>query len=87
MWRALQKEQAEVFGIRQKEATGRDAGAEAEAVVEGVSDMPVPVAPALVPAVVTQLLMFGASLETAQRRKVSRRPAPTGKASSQLALF
>ena len=38
--------------------------------------------------VVTQLLMFGASLETVQRRKVSRRPtAAAAKTSNQLALF
>jgi hypothetical protein len=39
------------------------------------------------PEVVTQLLMFGASLESVQKRKVSRRRAAPAKASDQLALF
>jgi len=39
------------------------------------------------PAGVTRLLMFGASLESVQRRKVSRRPAVAAKTSDQLALF
>ena len=87
VWATLQKEQAEVFEIREKETAGRDAEAKAEAVVEGVSHVPVPVVPAPSPAVVTQLLMFGASLESVQQRKVSRRRAVPAKASNQLALF
>jgi hypothetical protein len=37
--------------------------------------------------VVTQLLMFGASLESVQRRKASRRPGIATDRSNQLALF
>jgi hypothetical protein len=84
VWAALQ-EQAEVFGVRDKETPKSDA--EAEPVVEDVSDLPVPLAPSPLPAAVTQLLMFGASLESVQRRKRSRRPAVAAKASNQLALF
>jgi len=39
------------------------------------------------PDVVTQLLMFGASLESVQRRKASRRRTVAAKMSNQLALF
>ena len=85
VWAALQKEQAEVFGLRDKETPESDA--EAEPVVEDVSEVPVPLAPSPLPAAVTQLLMFGASLESVQRRKRSRRPAIAAKASNQLALF
>ena len=82
VWAALQKEQAEVFGLRDKQTPERDAEA-----VEDVSGVPVPLAPSPLPAAVTQLLMFGASLESVQRRKTSRRPVAAAKASNQLALF
>jgi hypothetical protein len=36
---------------------------------------------------VTQLLMFGASLESVQRRKASRQSGVAGNTSDQLALF
>ena len=85
VWAALQKEQAEVFGLRDKETPESDA--EAEPVVEDVSEVPVPLAPSPLPAAVTQLLMFGASLESVQRRKTSRRPVAAAKAPNQLALF
>ena len=85
VWAALQKEQAEVFGLRDKETAESDA--EAEPVVEDVSEVPAPLAPSPLPAAATQLLMFGASLESVQRRKTSRRPVAAAKASNQLALF
>jgi len=44
-----------------------------------------PVAP--IPAVVTQLLMFGMSHEAVQRRKASHRPSGPVTASDQLGLF
>jgi hypothetical protein len=44
-----------------------------------------PVAP--IPAVVTQLLMFGISLESVSRRRVSRRPSSTSTTLDQLGLF
>jgi len=82
VWKQLQKQQAEVFGVRTVDASVQ--GEEAQVVVQPEPIIPTP---APVPEVVTQLLMFGASLETTQRRKVSRRPTVTTKASSQLALF
>ena len=82
VWKQLQKQQAEIFGVRTVDASVPCE--EAEVVVQPEAIIP---APAPVPEVVTQLLMFGASLETAQRRKASRRPTVTTKASSQLALF
>ncbi len=85
VWAALQKEQAEVFGVRGTETPGRDT--EAEAAIESISEPMVPLMPAPTPGVVTQLLMFGASLESVQRRKASRRPAVAAKTSNQLALF
>ena len=44
-----------------------------------------PVAP--IPAVVTQLLMFGMSHEAVQRRKASHRPSSPVTVSDQLGLF
>jgi hypothetical protein len=85
VWAALQKEQAEVFGVRGTETPGRDT--EGEAAVESISEPMVPLAPAPTAGVVTQLLMFGASLETVQRRKAARRRAVAEKTSNQLALF
>jgi hypothetical protein len=43
--------------------------------------------PAPIPAVVTQLLMFGISLESVPRRKASRRPSSAATTSDQLGLF
>ena len=54
-----------------------------------VPDLPevvtLPVAP--IPAVVTQLLMFGMSHEAVQRRKAAPRPSGPVAASDQLGLF
>ena len=82
VWRELQRQQAEVFGTRTIDAWTGDAEVphvvESEAIIAQPSPMP---------EVVTQLLMFGASLESVQKRKVSRRRAAPAKASDQLALF
>jgi hypothetical protein len=43
--------------------------------------------PAPIPAVVTQFLMFGISLESVPRRKASRRPSSAATLSDQLGLF
>jgi hypothetical protein len=43
--------------------------------------------PAPIPAVVTQLLMFGRLLESTPRRKAPRRPSSTATTSDQLGLF
>lgn len=82
VWKQLQKQQAEVFGERTVGTPVVDT--EAQVVVEPEAIIP---APTPVPGVVTQLLMFGASLERVQRRKASRRPAVAAKTSNQLALF
>ena len=82
VWRQLQKQQAEVFGIRTVDVAVVDG----EAPTDTGPEVAVP-PQAPVPAVVTQLLMFGASLESAQRRKASRRSGVAGITSSQLALF
>ena len=82
VWKLLQKQQAEVFGERAVDASVQNE--EAHVAVQPEAIIP---APAPVPEVVTQLLMFDASLETAQRRKVSRRATVAAKGSSQLALF
>jgi len=82
VWRQLQKQQAEVLGPRSVDGSVEDR--EAEVVTEPKAIIP---SPTHVPGVVTQLLMFGASLESVQRRKASRRPAAAAKGSNQLALF
>ena len=82
MWKELQRQQAEVFGVRPVEPQTADA--DAPPFVE--PEMIVPPPPS-VPSLVTQLLMFGASIESVQRRKSSRRPSAAANTSSQLALF
>jgi hypothetical protein len=82
VWKELQKQQAAVFGARSSEVPVVDA--EVPAVIE--PEVIVPPSPP-VAGVVTQLLMFGASLESVQRRKPSRRPTVAAKTSNQLALF
>ena len=78
------EKQAEVFGVRPVET--REPEIEAE---PRVGDQPEgmipPVAP--IPAVVTQLLMFGMSHEAVERRKASHRPSGPVTASDQLGLF
>jgi hypothetical protein len=84
VWRELQKQQVEVFGVRTTETPAVDAKAESE--IEAAPEVMAP--PAVPqPSVVTQLLMFGASLESVQRRKASRRPGIATDRSNQLALF
>jgi len=81
VWKELQRQQAEVFGVRPVEPQTADADAPPFVEPEMVAPPPP------VPSVVTQLLMFGASLESVQRRKSSRRPAAAANTSNQLALF
>jgi hypothetical protein len=87
IWKAMQKEQVEVFGVHNKETPQTDA--EAEPVVEGVSDVPVPVAQEPLPAVIEQLLLFGASLSAASgRKRAPRRPSSRlSSVDQQLGLF
>ncbi len=79
-WKRLQTQQQEVFGVR----VAVDPKPESEAPVDAVPE--VAVSPAATPAVVDQLLMFGASLEDAKRRKASRR-SNVAATSDQLTLF
>ncbi|HEV2351789.1 MAG TPA: hypothetical protein VG028_18310 [Terriglobia bacterium] len=80
VWKRLQQEQQEVFGVRAE----IEQKPESESLVDAVSD--VAVSPQTSLAVVDQLLMFGASLEDAKRRKVSRR-SNAAAMSDQLTLF
>ncbi len=84
VWKRLVEKQAEVFGARPVEA--REPEIEAEHPVPDLPEVILPpVAP--IPAVVTQLLMFGMSHEAVQRRKASHRPSSSVTASDQLGLF
>jgi len=84
VWKRLVEKQAEVFGARPVEA--REPEIEAE---HPVPDLPEVITPpvAPIPAVVTQLLMFGSSLENLPKRKASRRTMAATIPSSQLGLF
>ncbi|HTX77030.1 MAG TPA: helicase-related protein [Terracidiphilus sp.] len=82
VWAALQKQQAEAFGIRSEERPS--VGTEPVAMVD---TPPSPLAPPAAPTVVEQLLNFGASLEELRKRKASRRRAAVAATSNQLALF
>ena len=57
-----------------------------EPMTDASSEVFIPL-PEQLPTVVSQLLTFGASLETMRRRKGPRRPADAATTSDQLALF
>jgi hypothetical protein len=84
VWKRLVEKQAEVFGVRPVETStsGIEAGPQEREVPEVIISPPAPV-----PALVTQLLMFGGSLESVPRRKASRRSSSTATMSDQLGLF
>jgi len=84
VWRQLQQQQAEVFGVRAVETSPSEI--EAEPPERDVPEVIIP-PPGPIPAVVTQLLMFGISLESLPRRKASRRPSSAATTSDQLGLF
>ena len=84
VWKQLQRQQAEVFGVRAVETSPSEM--EAEPPERDGPDVIIP-PPAPIPAVVTQLLMFGMSLENVPRRKASRRPSSAATTSDQLGLF
>jgi hypothetical protein len=84
VWKRLVEKQAEVFGVRTVETSPSET--EAEPPERDVPEVIIPPA-APIPAVVTQLLMFGMSLESAPRRKASRRQSRAASMSDQLALF
>jgi len=84
VWRQLQKQQAEAFGGRTVETPPPQD--EADVLAEEVPGAIIP-PPVSVPEVVTQLLMFGSSLEPISKRKPPRRTTAANVPSSQLGLF
>ena len=84
VWKRLQKQQAEVFGIRAMETLPSETEAEPPA-----EDFPEVIIspPTSIPEVVTQLLMFGMSRDAEQHRKASRRSSIAAASSDQLGLF
>ena len=84
VWKRLVEKQAEVFGVRAVETSPSEM--EASPPERDVPEIIIP-PPAPIPAVVTQLLMFGGSLESVPRRKASRRPSSAATTSDQLGLF
>jgi hypothetical protein len=84
VWKRLVEKQAEVFGVRASETLPSEM--EAERPERDVPAVIIP-PPAPIPAVVTQLLMFGMSHEAVQRHKASHRPSGPVTAPDQLGLF
>jgi hypothetical protein len=84
VWKRLVEKQAEVFGVRAVETSPSEM--EAEPPERDVPEVIIP-PPAPIPAMVTQLLMFGNSLENVLKRKTSRRTTAATTPSSQLGLF
>jgi hypothetical protein len=79
IWKRLVEKQAEVFGVRAVETSQMEASPPER-------DVPIP-PPTPIPTLVTQLLMFGGSLESVARRKSSRSRSSPDISSGQLALF
>jgi hypothetical protein len=84
VWKTLQKQQAEVFGVRPVETFQPEAEAEPST---GDTPRVIVPPPTSIPALVTQLLMFGGTLENVPGRKASRRPSSAATTSDQLGLF
>ena len=84
VWKRLVEKQAEVFGVRAVETSSSEM--EASPLERDAQQVIIP-PPAPIPAMVTQLLMFGSSLENLHRRKTSRRTTAATIPSSQLGLF
>ncbi len=84
VWKKLVEKQAEAFGVRAVETSPSQV--EAHPPGRDVPEVIIP-PPAPIPAVVTQLLMFGMSLESVPRRKASRRSSRAATPADQLALF
>ncbi len=84
VWKQLQKQQAEVFAVRPVETFSQ--AVEAEPLTEDAPELIIS-PPASIPEVVTQLLMFGSSLDGLPKRKASRRTPAATTQSSQLGLF
>ena len=84
VWRQLQKQQADAFGGRTVETSPPPDETEVFAGNEPGAVIPPSVS---VPEVVTQLLMFGNSLEPIPKRKPPRRTTTVNASSTQLGLF
>jgi hypothetical protein len=84
VWKQLQRQQADVFGVRAGETSPSEV--EPQPPERGIPEVIIP-PPAPIPAVVTQLLMFGGLLESVPRHKASRRPSSAATTSDQLGLF
>ncbi len=84
VWKQVVERQADVFGVRAGETSQSEM--EAEPPERNVPEIIIP-PPAPIPAMVTQLLMFGMSPEGAQPPKASRRPSRDAIPSDQMALF
>ena len=82
VWKALVEKQAEVFGVRAAESSPSEIQPSAGSVAEVIVP---PVAP--IPAVVTQLLMFGGSLKSVHGRKAPRKLSSATTTWDQLGLF
>jgi len=81
---AVWKQHAEVFGVRTVETS--PSGRWAEPPERDGPEVIIP-PPSPIPAVVTQLLMFGGPFEAVQRRKASRRPSIVTTTPDLLGLF
>jgi hypothetical protein len=84
VWKRLVEKQAEVFGVRAVEISPSDI--EASPPERDIPEVIIP-PPAAIPTIVTQLLMFGGSLEGVAKHKASRRPSGATTVSDQLGLF
>jgi len=84
VWKRLVEKQAEVFGVRVMETSQSELGPEAPGSVVPKAVIP---PPAQIPPLVTQILMFGGSLERGPRRKLTRTPSKTATIAVQLGLF
>jgi hypothetical protein len=84
VWKRLVEKQAEVFGVRAAEISPSEIER-----VPAERDLPEVIMPppAPIPALVTQLLMFGGSLESVPRHKASRRSSGATMTADQLGLF
>jgi hypothetical protein len=84
VWKQLQRQQAEAYGVRAVRTPAPEIDRKPQA-----GDLPEAVIPppAPIPAVVTQLLIFGMSNEVVQRRKSSRKSSIASAPSNQLALY
>ena len=84
VWKRLVERQADVFGVRTEETPISEVDREPQ-----LGDLPEVIIPppAAIPAVVTQLLMFGGSLDNLPKRKASRRTTAATAPTNQLGLF